>query len=252
MSAEYSQSLKLLAAHETTNNLMDLRQQQWMQAQTELEQLRGLRIRLEEQLNDAQYQLDTQSFRAGDEIDALKSKLADIDQQLANSQSRRAIEIRAPGAGRVTSIIGHPGQMIAAGAPMLTIVPEGADMQAELLAPSRAVGFIRAGERVRLRYSAFPYQKFGQSWGRVVSVADAALRPEELQLLPPGARPPEQGGTYYRIRVKPDRPTVTVYGEEEPLKASMQVEAYVLLDRRPLYQWIMAPLYSVTHTVAAQ
>jgi hypothetical protein len=25
----------------------------------------------------------------------------------------------------------------------------------------------------------------------------------------------------------------------------MQVQAYVLLDARPLYQWIMEPLYSV-------
>ena len=71
------------------------------------------------------------------------------------------MEIRAPGDGFITSIVGHAGQPVAANAPLLTIVPA-SDLRAELLAPSSAVGFIAPGERVLLRYDAFPYQKFGQ------------------------------------------------------------------------------------------
>ena len=57
---------------------------------------------------------------------------------------------------------------------MLKIVPEHEPMQAELLAPSSAVGFIHPGGRVLLRYSAFPYQKFGEYWGTVMSVSRRA------------------------------------------------------------------------------
>jgi membrane fusion protein len=33
------------------------------------------------------------------------------------------------------------------------------------------------------------------------------------------------------------------------LRASMQVEAYVLLDRRPLYEWILEPIYGFRHSL---
>src|SRR6202035_2972594 len=50
------------------------------------------------------------------------------------------------------------------------------------------------------------------------------------------------------VIVLPDRQNVTVYGKREPLPASMEVEAFVLLDERPLYQWILEPLYGLRHS----
>jgi len=118
-------------------------------------------------------------------------------------------------------------------------------MQAKLLAPSSAIGFIHQGERVLLRYSAFPYQKFGEYWGTVLSISHAALSPEEVQNVTAGAPPVKQTGPFYRVVVEPDDQFVKVHGEERRLPASMQVQAYALLDRRPLYQWIVQPLYDI-------
>ena len=73
-----------------------------------------------------------------------------------------------------TAIVGHPGQVVSAGSPMLMIVPQPAIMHVELLAPSSAIGFIHQSDRVLLRYSAFPYQKFGEYGGTVMTVSDAA------------------------------------------------------------------------------
>jgi membrane fusion protein len=145
----------------------------------------------------------------------------------------------------VTAIIGQPGQAVGAGSPMLKIVPEHASMQAHLLAPSSAIGFIQEREHVLLRYSAFPYQKFGEFGGTVVSVSHAALSTEEVQGLLSGAPPISQAGPFYRVIVEPDDQSVDIYGEARALTASMQVQAYALLDRRPLYQWILSPLYDL-------
>ena len=145
----------------------------------------------------------------------------------------------------VTAIVGHPGQTVSADAPMLKIVPQHASMQAELLAPSSAVGFIHEGERVLLRYSAFPYQKFGEYWGTMATVSDAAISAEEAKLFL------GRGGADYTDRpvlsrhCHPDSQFVRVYGEERRLPASMQVQAYALLDRRQLYEWILEPLYDI-------
>jgi membrane fusion protein len=253
---EYTLFLALVERRQASLNELDSRQQAWMQSQSKLLELVSSKLRLAGQVNDAQYELATNAMSTADEIDALKTRILDIDEKLANSQARRSIEIRAPEAGVVTAIVGHPGQVVSTGAPMLKIVPQSAIMHAELLVPSSAIGFLHQSDRVLLRYSAFPYQKFGEYWGTVVAVSDAALSPEEVQSLLGGAQPNKEGlsagmspakqtGPFYRVIVKPDSQLVSVYGEERKLPASMRVQAYALLDRRPLYQWILEPLYAI-------
>jgi len=241
---EYNLFLDLLERRQASLNEVQSRQQNWMQAQSKLQELEASKLRLIGEVNDAEYQLATIAISTADDIDALKARILDIDEKLANSEARRSIEIRAPEVGTVTAIVGRPGQVVSTGSPMLAIVPQPAFMHAELLAPSSAIGFIHQNERVLLRYSAFPYQKFGEYPGTVVTVADAALTPEEVQSLLTGAQPTQQT-TFYRVIVKPDAQFVNVYGEERKLPASMQVQAYALLDRRPLYQWILEPLYDI-------
>jgi membrane fusion protein len=245
ISKEYNLFLALVERHQASLNEMDSRQQAWMQSQSKLRELESSKLRLRGELSDAQYQLATTAISTADEIDALRTRILDIDEKLANSEARRSIEIRAPEAGVVTAIVGHPGQVVSTGEPMLKIVPKNACMHAELLAPSSAIGFIYQGERVLLRYSAFPYQKFGEYWGTVVSISQAALKPNEVESLRAGAPPLKESGPFYRVDVNPDSQFVNVYGEGRPLPASMQVQAYALLDRRPLYQWILDPLYDI-------
>ncbi len=242
---KYDLYLSLVERRYASLNELETRQQAWMQSQSKLQELESSKLRLKGELNDAQYQLATMAISAADEIDALKAKILDIDEKLANSEARRSIEIRAPEAGVVTAIVGHPGQVVGASAPVLKIVPERATMHAELLAPSSAIGFIHEGERVLLRYSAFPYQKFGEYRGTVVSVSQAALRPDEVESLRAGAPPLKETGPFYRVIVNPDSQFVNIYGEERMLPVSMRVQAYALLDRRPLYQWILDPLYDI-------
>src|SRR5262249_6442641 len=185
----YNQFLDLVERREASLNELQSREQNWMQSQSKLQELESSRLGLKGQLSDAQYQLAHIAITTADEIDALKAKILDINEKLANSEARRSIEIRAPEGGVVTAIVGHPGQVVVAGAPMLKVLPAHATMHAELLAPSSAIGFINGGERVLLRYSAFPYQKFGEYWGTVVSISQAALRPDEVESLRAGGPP---------------------------------------------------------------
>ena len=223
-------------------------QQNWMRWKDELEELKSRALRLQAEQIETQARLDTLHLQSDNEIGGIRAKLSDLDQQVANSEAKRSIEIVSSVSGKVTAISSRPGQVIPAGARMLTIVPLHERMQAELLAPSTSIGFVRPGQRVLLRYSAFPYQKFGEHWGTVTEVSRAALQAEELKTLVPTMPPADQSKTFYRVTVAPDRPDVMAYGRSEPLQASMQVDARVLLDRRPIYQWIVEPLYGLHGT----
>jgi membrane fusion protein len=60
-----------------------------------------------------------------------------------------------------------------------------------------------------------------------------------------GAPPKNQNGPFHRILVAPDAQVLSINGEKHSLPAGMEVEASAVLDRRPLYQWILEPLYDI-------
>ena len=244
LETEYRLFLEMLKNRQAPRNEFDNRQQAWMRSKTELQTLDGSRLRLSSELNDAEHQLATARNDSSNQIDSLKAKIAEIDEKLAAGAAHGSIVIRAPRSGIVTDIVGKPGQVVKTGSPLLTIVPSEAHMQAVLRAPSSAMGFIHAGQRVLLRYSAFPYQKFGEHAGTVVSIARAAIAADEASRPTGSSTADKESGPYYRVVVELDAQFVDVDGRRHALPAEMRVEAYALLDRRPLYQWILQPVYA--------
>lgn len=174
---------------------------------------------------------------------ALQRNVTALEQDLTENEARREIVIRAPQDGVVTAITAELGQSVASNQPLASLLPLGAELEAEIYAPSRSVGFVRPGMTVLLRYQAYPYQKFGQYTATVKEIANTSLRPEELAL--PGAA----GGSsepVYRIRLKLDKQTVLAYGKAMPLKSGMLVDASILLEQRRLYEWVLEPLFSIS------
>jgi membrane fusion protein len=240
---EYQLFTQLFERNQISRNEFNARQQAWMRSQLEVQDVESKRLRLVGELNDAEQQLSTVAEKNSSEIDALKSKIAEIDEKLTAGEARQEIVIRAPRNGIVTSITGQSGQMVRSGAPLLTIVPRDVSMEIDLLAPSNAIGFLEKDQHVWLRYSAFPYQKYGQFAGTVTEVGRAALNPDQVQALVPGTT--KDAGPFYRVVVRPQSQSVNILGKNVSLPASMQVQAYVALEKRKLYEWILHPIQAI-------
>lgn len=105
----------------------------------------------------------------------LAAARAQVGQQAASTAGSRSYAIRAPIAGTVTALTARIGQPANSQAPLMTIVPAGAELQAELAVPSSAIGFVEVGQEVSLAIDAFPYQRFGTVKGEVLTVAESAL-----------------------------------------------------------------------------
>jgi membrane fusion protein len=148
-------------------------------------------------------------------------------------------------------VLAEPGQSVTPASALASLLPADAQLQAQLFAPSSAVGFVRPNQQVQLRYQAFPYQKFGHHAGQVLQVSRTPLQATELAglPLPEAMKGAASAEPLYRITVTLDRQAVQAYGEAQPLAAGMQLEADVLLDRRRLIEWIFEPLLSVTGRV---
>jgi membrane fusion protein len=191
--------------------------------------------------------LQTFPLRRQTELAEMARNLAALEQELAEAEARRQIVIIAPHDGSVTGIQTEPGGNANSGVPLMTIVPAESVLQAHLFGTSRAIGFVRAGQRVLLRYHAFPYQKFGLYEGVIRSVSRSAISPSELpQQLSGLTSLYAANEPVYRVTVELAQQTATAYGEAMPLQAGMQVEADVMLESRRLIEWVLDPLYSLT------
>ncbi|TIO51261.1 MAG: HlyD family efflux transporter periplasmic adaptor subunit [Mesorhizobium sp.] len=236
----------------TIQREFEFRQQSYMQTRQELQGLKRQRVQLDGRLEEVHSKLDGFDANAAIVIGELRQRAAAMDQQLAQGAARRAINVTAPRDGTITAILGKSGQMIAPGAPLLSILPTEGQMEIHLMAQSRAIGFVREGTHVLLRYAAFPYQKFGQYPGIVKRISRAPLRPSDLDGISDMGGQSNPVAPLYQITVQPQVQDVVAYGKAEPLRAGMEVEAELLLDTRPLYQWILEPLYSLRGGVASQ
>lgn len=176
----------------------------------------------------------------------LQREVAALSQEAAESDARRELVVRAPQDGTVGAVSAEPGQAVPPDTALASLIPANTPLQAHLYAPSSAVGFLRAEQRVQLRVAAYPYQKFGPQSGRVQQVSRTPLQAGELAALPLAAKP---GEPLYRITVALDRQHVVAYGRDEPLAAGMQLEADVLLERRRLVEWLFAPVFGLAGRV---
>ena len=199
-----------------------------------------------QQLDAAQQQLAQLPLDDASKRNDTERQLSSVTQSMAQNEQQRAVVLRAPRDGVVSTVLLKQGQMVSAGQPLLSLLPAGSTLQAQLLVPSRAIGFVAPGSRVVLRYQAFPYQKFGQQYGRVTDISRSALSPADITALV-GGQQAQQPDSLYRVQVALDSQHILAYGKQESMKPGMALDADILMDRRRLIEWVFEPLYGMAH-----
>jgi membrane fusion protein len=185
----------------------------------------------------AQAQDERQRLSAQHKVEraTLDRDLLSLQQEKLQRRSSRVTLLKAPFAGVVSGLLATPGQSVSAGSVLASVVPANTQLQAVLYVPSTAMGFIKAGQRVRVSYDAFPYQRFGQYGGTVSSVSQTDV--------------PVQGSAADRravflVRVALDTAQVKAYGTEIALRPGHTLTADIEIDRRRLYRWMLDPLFA--------
>jgi membrane fusion protein len=173
-----------------------------------------------------------------EKVQTLRNQLAEAEQRIAEIEGRRAYIVRAPVAGRVSTLQAAVGRAVDPRQPQLSLLPRDSTLEAELFVPARAIGFMRSGLKVRILYDAFPYQHFGTYGGRVLRVARTMLNAGDASV-PVALKEPA-----YKVTVVLDRQDITAHEQRIPLQADMLLRADVLLDRRPLLSWLLDPFLS--------
>jgi membrane fusion protein len=187
-------------------------------------------------------------------VDEIGKNILTVEQQIAENEAKQSIYVLAPADGIVTALRVHVGQGVDPNTTLVTVLPSSGTMEADLFVDSSAIGFLRVGAPVLLRYAAFPFQKFGLYKGTVTEITLAPISQDTSQPGEPsspaeGMRSASEKGSLYRLVVTPELPYVLAEGKRQKLEAGMRVQASIALDRRHLYEWMFEPLYQVQHSV---
>ncbi|MCZ2136246.1 MAG: HlyD family secretion protein [Burkholderiales bacterium] len=203
------------------------------------------------------------------EASELAKAAALLAQEITENQARTRLVVTAPAHGTVTGLAVQSGQVLPAGGLLATLIPHDAatatgnkdvpasgeplPLEAQFFATTRQAGFVEKGQRVLIRYAAYPYQKFGMGEGEVTEVSKS---PYAVQELPTHVAATMQtlaqaGDPVYRVSVRLKDQRINAYGTQHALKPGMLAEADIVQDTRKLWEWALEPLFSVSGKVLA-
>ena len=173
-------------------------------------------------------------------LQPLRTELASTEQRLAEINGRRAYLVRAPITGRVSLVQVTIGQPADPRRLQMEIVPANASLQAILFIPAHAAGFVHVGQRVRLLYDAFPYQKYGTHGGQIIDVSQTILTAADVSG-PVALKEPA-----YKVVAALDEAVIKTRDKKTiPLQPDMPLRADIILEQRTIMNWILEPLLSV-------
>jgi HlyD family secretion protein len=179
-----------------------------------------------------------------------------LREELAKQAHRRALlELRAPQAGVVKDLATHtPGTVVAPGTILMTLVPDGETLRAEVWVSNDDAGFVRNGQKTQLKLAAFPFQKYGMMKGSVLQVSADATEAPNPNTRSGGltGRDRPVGALAFRALIELDNQVFESDGRRNALLPGMQVTAEVNLGARTILEYLVSPLRKAFHEAARE
>jgi hemolysin D len=181
----------------------------------------------------------------------LAAQLEKTRQELAKLEHRhKLLELKAPQSGLVKDLATHtPGTVVGPGTILMTLVPNEERLRAEVWVTNQDVGFVRAGQEVKLKLAAFQFQKYGMVDGAVAQVsADATEGPSSNARS--DARSGREGPSAqlaFRTLIDLNSEHLESEGHRYRLAPGMQVVAEIKLGSRTVLEYLLSPVQRAFH-----
>lgn len=202
------------------------------------------------QLTSLESQIRIQAAEFDNRIYQMTLQRYELQKELVNTDMESAVVIRALSEGKIDSLSVSTGQMVSAGDSLAQILPDTVrHYYLVLWVPNTAVPYIAAGDKVNIRYEAFPAEKFGQFPGVIQSISRTPATPQEMRTYQ-GA--PQNTSSlsvpWYKVMVRLDRQSVAYGGKSRPLENGMKAQVTLFLEKRKIWQWILSPFYDMKNS----
>lgn len=153
------------------------------------------------------------------------------------------LELRAPQNGIVKELATTTvGAVVQPGTVLLSVVPEHEPLLAEVYIRNDDVGFVHAGQSVRIKLSTYPFTKYGMLEGTVKTIgADSTptASSSSQQGFRGATRDPQSS---FKALVSLGSQQLDVNGRRLPIVAGMEVQAEIRQGTRTVLEYLVSPI----------
>ncbi|MDR0806843.1 MAG: HlyD family secretion protein [Enterobacteriaceae bacterium] len=203
-------------------------------------------------ISNLQSELTTRAADFDNQIAQNQFQLNELQRQLSEVDAAGMLIITAPSDGRIESMSVTEGQMVNPGDSLAQLTPTSINAYYLVLwLPNNSVPYVSPGDRINIRYDAFPYQKFGQFPGKIQAVSAVPASKQEMSTYSSAPRTANGGAdqSYYKVIVALDSNHFTLANKELRLTSGMMAQTTLFLEKRPLYQWMLSPFYDIKKSI---
>lgn len=164
----------------------------------------------------------------------LRVELAIVQESLRAAEDRvTRTQLVSPIRGTVNAVrVSSIGAVIEPGAPLVEVVPVDDSLEIEVEILPRDVAFIRPGDPVSVKISAYDYLVYGALEGEVARIgADTIRKPD--------------GQEFFKLIVRTSRADLGRDGQSLPIRPGMTASVDIQTGRRSVLSYLLQPLLRV-------
>lgn len=158
------------------------------------------------------------------------------------------LELKAPQDGIIKDLATHTrGTVVQPGTILLTLVPKDEILRAEVWVSNEDIGFVREGQPVKMKFAAFPFQKYGMVEGIVEQVSADAADNTNGNANSSATTTKKSQPLLYKALIRLQRMALDLDGATFPLTAGMQANAEIWLGDRTVMEYLLSPVKKAWH-----
>ena len=153
-----------------------------------------------------------------------------VQEQAKAAQRERLTSLKAPVAGTVQQLAAHTeGGVVTEAQPVMVIVPEGAQVMAEVTLENKDIGFVHAGQRAEVKLETFPFTRYGTVGAVVRTVTADAVKDEKR-------------GAIFPVTLTLERSHIDIDGKAVRLGPGMNLTAEIKTGRMRVIDYLLSPV----------
>jgi hemolysin D len=182
------------------------------------------------------------------ELADVRAKIAQLQPNLNKSIYREGLmELKAPQDGVIKDLATTTvGAVVQPGTVILTLVPEGEQLYADVQIRNDDGGFVQVGQRAQIKFAAYPFQKYGMVNGTVIHISGDATEVDSRKASTGTGAATEQAapaGATYKARLQLGQQTLTgPRGGNLRLAPGMQITAEIHQGQRTVMEYLLSPV----------
>ena len=182
---------------------------------------------------DAAYKKDVMASL----VESRKQYYALTEESKKADENQRLSTVVAPCSGTVYNLAVHTeGGVVTDAQPLMVIVPDGVELEFEVWAENKDIGFIKEGQEVEVKVATFNFQKFGMLTAYV----------DEISADSNSDKSDPEKNKRFRLLLKLDENTL----KENPdihINPGMEVTAEIKIKEKRIIEFFLDPFRRYTH-----